>query len=99
MGFEGFEDSLARPFVVGVEAQGFAEMLHGVFRHVFVEQRPAHIGVGCGVFGIVMERGVEGGSGFFAAAELGQGDAAQVDAVLVFRIVGQSFFRCPQGFF
>ena len=49
----------ARPIVLGVEAQGFAKVLHGLLRPPLVQQRPSLVGMGDIILGRFGQRFIQ----------------------------------------
>ena len=88
--FQRFHNPLAGPVEGGVQAQRFPEMFHRLAVFTALQQRPAAIGVGHGIIRLPGQGGVDGLAGFFAPAQLGQGDGPDIGAGNMLRIDIQS---------
>ena len=98
VGLEGGDHAVAGPGVVGIEAEGFAEMLEGLAVVVLVEHGPALVGVGEGAVGVALEGLGDGLGGGEFVAELDEGHGAEVGAEDVFGVELEAGVGGVEGF-
>lgn len=96
--FDGFFEARLGIFVIGVQLEGFLEVLLGFFEVVLFNSYLVMVGVGVIVFGGFVQGVVDCLSGFGFVVEFYQGLCLYVDQVDIFSILFQFLFGSVEGF-